>query len=162
MKFTLSRTEKLFCRCYAELGSISEAAEAAGICGDGAYETASEILEKPQARRLIRSQRSYIRGNGIDDLRAALRRIAFGSANDAAELVLSEENQNVRGADMFCVRELKKVKGGGVELKTESRIDAIKLLYEIECAEQGRRRSDSFLSALKGASCKDGEDDFPD
>ncbi len=161
MKLTLTAAEKLFCCHYAELGNITEAAAASGFPVDTAYETAAEILSRPSARRLIRSQRSFIREKGIDDIRTALRRIAFGEANDAVRLALCEDDTlPLNRMNFFGISELKKVKGGGIELKFTSRLDALKMLCEIENGEFSKNRADSFLSAFKNVSCNiDGEDD---
>lgn len=150
MGLVLDEKEKLLCRYYAEVGNISEAAVLAGYSDEEAFPVGSEILSRPSAVRLVRRHRKLF-CHGTDEIRAALRRIIFGRANDALGAVVTEEFP--KGADLYHVSEIKKVKGGGVEVKLLNKLDALRLYYELEIREESDARSESFFSALAKTDC---------
>jgi hypothetical protein len=92
-------------------------------------------------------------------VRAGLERIAFGSANDAAYLVFSEEipePEKLEKLDLFNVSEIKRVKGGGVEVKLFDRQKAMERLYEY--SDSGDNKAAEFIKALAGME-ESGEDE---
>lgn len=85
-------------------------------------------------------------------VKSGLERIAFGSSNDAALLVFSEEMPNpdkISELDLFNVSEIKRVKGGGVEVKLFDRQKALERLYEYAVQNSGKGASD-LIKALSG------------
>lgn len=161
MGLVLDEKEKLLCRYYAEVGNITEAAVLAGYSPEEAFAKGSEILTRSSAMRLVKRQRK-LTGGGIDEIRSALRRIIFGQANDAVGAVISESGENC-GTDFFSVSEIKRVKGGGVEVKLVDKLDALRLYYELECRAETLGRSESFFSALAKTECPSSEgDDIPE
>ena len=85
-------------------------------------------------------------------VKSGLERIAFGSANDAALLVFSEEMPNpdkISELDLFNVSEIKRVKGGGVEVKLFDRQKALERLYEYAVQNSSKGASD-LIKALSG------------
>lgn len=158
MTFSLKKEEKLFCYRFAETGDISEAARLSGISGGDAYEKGCEILSKPQARKLISKHREFVSGQAVSDIKTALRRIAFSKPNDAVTVAMKERFDE-ENADLFAVSEIKKIEGKGVEIKLAGKVEALRLLYEIEKNDFDRKKSDSFISALKGTVCPDLDDD---
>lgn len=149
--------EDLFCRLYVALGNPAEAAVKAG------YKICPEI----QGRKLL--AKSYIRESvekirkeeniSSYDVRNGLRRIAFASSADAVKLLFSEnaENADFDSLDLFNVAEIKRPKGGGLEIKFFDRIKALEKLGDIsEIAVQDAGQS--FYEALeKSASTLSGE-----
>ena len=94
-------------------------------------------------------------------VKSGLSRLAFGQVNDVAALVFSEQPtpSQIAQADLFNVSEMKRVKGGGVEVKFFDRQKALEKLFELdpelrerqgggvhESLRQGRR-----ITSRKGA-----------
>lgn len=160
----LSKKEKLFCCLYSELGNITEAAQRAGFNSESAFEQGAQILSKRSAQYLIKRTRDFLRVKEQNEISAALRRMIFTQANDAVRLVMSEDEAlSLERMDFFGVSELKKVKGGGVEVKMINRLDAVRLLYEIERDYTAEKKTAGLLLSLKEADCPDlaeKEDDF--
>ena len=149
----LSAREKLFCNCYIEFSNPYDAAIAAGYSKEKAFETGSSLLQKQQVKRHIKKLRKQLSAISHETAKSALQRLAFGRTNDVIALVLSEEMPtDIEKLDLFGVSELKKVKGGGVEVKLTNRLDAIKLLYELENQSNDKNTTDSFFSALKNTA----------
>ncbi len=152
-KTTLTPREKLFCSCYTEFSNPLDAAIAAGYPREKALETGSSLLREPIVKSYIKKLRKQLSAIAHETAKSALQRLAFGRANDAVGLVFSEDSpENLDRLDLFCVAELKKVKGGGVEVKLANRLDAIKLLYELENRSNAKNTTDSFFTALKNTS----------
>lgn len=75
-------------------------------------------------------------------------KIAFGKIHDAVRLVYSEEisPRTLKGLDLMCVSEIKRLKDGAVEVKFYDRLEALRCMSELD------NESDStgdFLKALE-------------
>ena len=106
-------------------------------------------------RHLRRRQKSG--GTRIEAL-AGLRRLAFGRINDALALLRDDcFESDFSGLDLFNVSEIKRVKGGGVEIKFFDRLEALERLSEIEDKAADTAAADSFFSALKKTAHGTGE-----
>ena len=84
--------------------------------------------------------------------RSGLERIAFGRINDAAEIALNDNDSDYSrfdGYDLYNVSEIKKVKGGGIEIKFFDRLKAIEQLTALNEMIASKSDSDRFLSALE-------------
>lgn len=68
------------------------------------------------------------------------RRLAFGEIKDAVRLLFCESAtpQMLRNLDLFCVSEIRSVKGGGMEIKFYDRIRALECMRELADAEGDR------------------------
>ena len=90
-------------------------------------------------------------------VKTGLSRLAFGSVNEAVALVFAEEvsRDDVLKADLFNVSEIKRVRGGGVEVKVFDRIKALEKLYELENTLTESGRAEALIRALTS----DGEED---
>lgn len=66
-------------------------------------------------------------------------RIAFGSIKDSIKLLFTQElNTRALGhMDLFSISEIKRPKGGGMEIKFFDRIKALQCLQEIENKSEG-------------------------
>ena len=77
-------------------------------------------------------------------------RLAFGSAADAVRLLFVEDvsRQMLRGMDLFTVAEIRRPKGGGMEIKFFDRLRAL------QCMEaMGEENSPAgFYEALQAAA----------
>ena len=100
-------------------------------------------------------------------VKTGLSRLAFGSVNEAAALVFSEEitRDDVLRADLFNVSEIKRVKGGGVEMKFFDRQKALEKLVELDPELKEVSAAQEFLNAVYSGSqdmdedILEGEDD---
>jgi hypothetical protein len=82
-----------------------------------------------------------------------LERLAFGNTNDAVFLVFSEElppPSTIAKLDLFNVSELKRVKGGGVEVKFFDRQRAIEKMLDYSNASNDNETAKSLIEALSG------------
>ncbi len=92
-----------------------------------------------------------------EGVRIGLERLAFGAVNDVIEVVMSEEgvaSHKIKTMNFFNVSEIKKVKGGGVEIKLFDRQKAMEKLLEIYEKNENSSSAQEFLSALKGAAAE--------
>lgn len=108
------------------------------------------------------SRRKKITQKEVSD---GLRRLAFGEITDAVTLLYeSEENiiAKLPSLDLFNVSEIKRPKGGGMEIKFFDRLKAIDKLRELS-VEQDSKEKTSFYDALErsavGADSVYGDDE---
>lgn len=166
----LSRREALFCLHYNRLGDGNggEAAKLAGYAPESAGRRAEMLLERPEIW-------GFCKGCGEEKTsasRRALAHLAHGPINDAVQMLMEGEDGRVSdtsGMDLFCVSELRKLKGGGMEVKFHDRIRALEALLELEREEkEGKARKGSaeglYRALAEGASRswgneKEGEND---
>ena len=78
------------------------------------------------------------------------RRLAFGGIHDAVRLLFCED------MDLFAVSEIRRPKNGGMEIRFFDRIEALRLLSELETSGTGAQ---ALLSAIESgaAALKDGD-----
>lgn len=90
-----------------------------------------------------------------------LYRLAFGSVTDALRLMLCEETlsaEEIEKLDFFNVSEIKRPKGGGLEIKFFDRLKALEKLEKLGSGEENPQSS--FIQALsEGARLISEEDD---
>lgn len=85
-------------------------------------------------------------------VRRGLERVAFGDLRDAVRLLFCEEGpspQALRRMDLFSVAELKRPKGGGMEIKFCDRIRAMQCLLELD---EGEDEGDSLSRAIEAGA----------
>lgn len=97
------------------------------------------------------------------DVTDGLRRLAFGDIQDAVTL-LFESDENILnmlpGLDLFNISEIKRPKGGGMEIKFFDRIKALEKLAGIADADE-KQSAFSFYEALEKSAANarcEGED----
>lgn len=93
-------------------------------------------------------------------IKEGLKQLAFGKCNDAVFLAFAEElppPSLIENLDLFNVSEIKRVKGGGVEIKLFDRLEALEKLYEIENSSESNDRAEKLINAL-ALSAKGGEE----
>lgn len=121
-----------------------------------------KLLENPSVQKKISEISQKTQTAGM--VKAGLERLAFGEINDAIKLILNEEDISKKEAErlnLFNVSEIKKVKGGGIEIKLFDRQKALEKLWEIENSADMTTSAESFMTAItKGSEAAfDGEED---
>ena len=86
-------------------------------------------------------------------------KLALGRCNDAVELLREELPQDISSLDLYNVSEIKKVKGGGVEIKFFNRLDALEKLIDLCETKSGANAAESFFSALSSGADRSDSDD---
>lgn len=149
MKDTDNR-KKLFCCYFVKLGNIRESALKAGFPPETAMLDGIECMRSPYYRKLISKLYSDLHFS-TDAVMSGLERLAFGNSNDAVFLAFSEDMHSpdvISGLDLFNVSEIKKVKGGGVEVKFFDRQKAIEKMFEFSNSCSSSSIADSFINAI--------------
>lgn len=80
-----------------------------------------------------------------------LHKLAFGKVNDAAKLVFADTApppEELARMNLFNVSELKRDKGGGVEVRFFDRQKALERLYDYAHAGENGAAAESLLHAL--------------
>lgn len=153
------KRELVFCRLYARLGSIREAAVQAGFAQGDALSAGMDILSKKKYQHLIRRLRSTLCSDISDSVVCGLMRLAFGDITDAVRLLNAEEpltSEELSRLDLINVSEIKRVKGGGMEIKFFDRQKAMEKLLELSGDTDRRSAAQNLLNALVG----DGENEL--
>ncbi len=160
-------TTKAFARLFVLLRCGSETAVKLGVEPERAKAEGARLLASESVKKEIKK---------LDDddeqtlayVRSGLSRLAFGQINDAAALVFAEQPDpdQIARADLFNVSEIKRVKGGGVEMKFFDRQKALEKLFELDPEFHGQSKAEQFLNAVRdsaqgdiSALLKDEEDD---
>ena len=149
-----------FCCYYALLGSVEEAAAKAGLPKESALSDGLNCLRSPVCRKRITELRELLSGSG--EVIAGLKRLAFGSCKDAAVLAFSDElptPEVIGQLDLFNVSEIKRVKGGGVEVKLFDRLKALEKLFELENSFSDRSKASGLIAALMSDGEADSDED---
>lgn len=86
------------------------------------------------------------------------RRLAFGGIHDAVRLLFCEDvnPRTLKNMDLFAVSEIRRPKNGGMEIRFFDRIEALRLLSELETSGTGHRRCSPPLKAVR-RRWKDGD-----
>lgn len=129
----MTKTEKDFCKFYATTRNAREAAIMSGI-SVFAERKGQKMLLRDDIRCEIERIESEMDKSKNEAL-AGYRRLAFGSIADAVRLIIAEstgEILDVEKLDLFSVSDIKKVKGGGMEIKFFDRQKALESIEAIE------------------------------
>ncbi len=153
----LTEKELLFCAYYADGGDARGCAARAGF---------SVMPQKSAARLLaredIRAEISRLEKEkrAVASVEKGLLRLAFGSVADAMKLMMSENcmaAEEIERLDLFNVSEIKRPKGGGLEIKFFDRIKALERLEKLGGGEENTQSS--FIKALSdGAKMLSGDE----
>lgn len=144
---------RLFCIYYLALGNAAEAALRAGFPPETAEAEGLKLLQTPYCRSTLSALAAQPPLPMQSLVIAGLQRLAFGSANDAAKLVFADDlppKEMLDALDLFHVSELKRVKGGGVEVKLFDRQRAMERLLELSASADSSAAAAALLSALSG------------
>lgn len=145
-----NETKHLFSLFYASGKSVKEAAILAGIDPEIAENEGLKLLKLKSVNKLIKrfAQNGFNDANGV---KVGLKRLAFGEINDIMEVVLSDEPIGLRRLfqmNFYNISEVKKVKGGGLEVKIFDRQKAMEKLLEIYQNEENQTGAEEFFKAL--------------
>lgn len=158
----LTKREFTFCKEYAFCRNPKEAAKKAGISVFPEIAGTAWLMQgkiQKEIKKIEESQKSSLK-----EALCGYRRLAFGSISDAVKLIMQSDTGeflNPDELDLFMVSEIKKPKGGGMEIKFFDRQKALERI-EILCEENDSTSALPFYNALqKSASCvfNDGGDD---
>ncbi len=146
---SLTEKEMLFCSFYCATRNPREAAARAG------YKIFPEkaglrLLSRQDIKDTLSSLTQKIqKGDAV----AGLRRLAFSSVSDALRLIYAEEPLSpteLEGLDLFMVSEIKRPKGGGMEIKFFDRIKALEKLSELDNMLDDNRMSPFYNALTEG------------
>ncbi len=139
-------SEEDFARFYVLLSDPREAALCAGAPEKRARDVGYKLLADKRVRAMIKRLRK--RSDG-DEVSTGLRRLAFGRVNDSLELLKEDgPEKSPDSLDLYNVSEIKRVKGGGVEIKFFSRLEALEKLSELKAREGEDQKADEMLRAF--------------
>ena len=145
-------TPTKFAKMFVRTRNGSESAVRLGAGPEEAKALEADMLARKSVRRAIRKLDSEDEQN-LCYVKTGLSRLAFGSINDAAALFAEEPTrEQVLSADLFNVAEIKKVKGGGVEMKFYDRQKALEKLVELDPELREVSAAQEFLNAVYAGS----------
>lgn len=152
----LTGREELFCRLYVSCRNSREAAFRAGytVCPEI---TSRKLLAKSAVRETIDRMKKEVSFTA-EEVKAGLHRIAFASSADAVKLLLCEdyETLDIEELDLFNVAEIKRPKGGGLEIKFFDRIKALERLGELSEVSQDNSAVPFYEALEKSAASLSG------
>ena len=146
-------TPKSFAQLFVRLRNGAEAAEKLGVPHSQAKLAEAKLLSDPAVKRQI-SKLDKEDSQTLCYVKTGLSRLAFGSVNDAAALVFCDEvtPEQILSADLFNVSEIKRVKGGGIEIKFFDRQRALEKLVELDPQLREISAAEEFLNAFVKAA----------
>ena len=142
MENKLKKREQLFCIYYCQYRDPRRAAHLAGY-GALSKRVAAKLLARHDILSRIEklSETSCVTKS---EAVSGYRQMAFGSVADAVRLLMSDEDispEELGELDLYNVSEIKKPKGGGIEIKFFDRLKALEKLAELS----GTGETDSAL-----------------
>lgn len=151
----MTKKEKMFCRVYSALNNLKEAAVHAGFPAESAQKTAEELIAREDISKEVMRLTAKNSDSLCDRAVAGLLRLAFGNYDDCIKLLYCDEEPDLSAMNLFNISEIKRPKGGGLEIKFADRMKALALLYEIGKQSEDEE-SMSFFEALEN-----GDDEEP-
>ena len=152
----LTGREELFCRLYVSCRNSREAAFRAGykVCPEI---TSRKLLTKPAVREAVERMKKDVVFTS-DEVKAGLHRIAFASSADAIRLLVCDdyENLDIEDLDLFNISEIKRPKGGGLEIKFFDRVKALEKLGELSDVSQENSAVPFYEALEKSAASLSG------
>ncbi len=154
----LTNKEKEFCRIYAETMDKRRAAYEAGY-RLLPLKSALKLLEKRRVRDFLDSIENS-RESFSGEVEAGFRRLAFGSTADAVKLLFAQNltDEQIESLDLFNVSDIKKPKGGGIEIKFFDRQKALEALNELS-SNKGDAALPFYKALEKGARENEEDED---
>lgn len=138
--------EKNFCRTYLHTMNPQRAAEAAG------YRDGYSVLKNKAVRERLKKMRASASTQILrEDIVRGLCELAFGRANDAVGLALSDGERDYGTLDLSAVSEFKVTDKGGVEIRFIDRIRALEALWGLLEGNTADGGAADFFRALENA-----------
>lgn len=156
MANTLSQKQLAFCRAYVRTRSPREAAAAAGFLLFPERAAEKLLAAKPVQAKIQELEQSLSVQRA--ELIAGYRRLAFGSVADAVRLLQQNESDTPPDPDtldLFLVSEIKRPKGGALEIKFFDRQKALDRLSELQ--ESAADSALPFYKALERSAAAIGK-----
>ena len=134
----------------------SEAAEKAGYLF--AEKNGLRLLRREDIREEIRRLTAQ-RRHDDNTLCQGYYRLAFGCISDAVKLLFTDEltEKDIGQMNLFNVSEIKRKKGGDIEIKFFDRLKALDRLSELALQESTSSEGSIFSAIEKGARALEGE-----
>lgn len=149
-KKELTAKEQLFCTYYCLDRNGREAAAKSGYRAP--QKSAARLLKRKDILAFIKSADEKTKKRNAD-ISAGYYRLAFGCVADAVRLLFDDSitEKELEGMDLFSVSEIKRQKGGGIEIKFFDRLKALEKLESL-CLSDAGSTAKAFYSAIeKGA-----------
>ncbi len=143
----LTEKEKLFCTYYADEGDARGCAARAGFAVAPRRSAARMLAREDIRAEIARIEKEKKTASAV--VEKGLYRLAFGSVADAMKLMLCEETMTadeIEKLDLFNVSDIKRPKGGGLEIKFFDRLKALDSLSKLGTGEEDIQNS--FVQAL--------------
>ena len=155
----LTEKEKLFCAYYSDSRNARSAAARAGY-GLLSQRNGLKLIRRKDIRTEIeRIDRTKLVSS--EEIAAGYRQLAFGSVADVLKIIYAEETpttSELEKLDLFNVSEIKRPKGGGIEIKFFDRMKALEHLEEMNGSAGEENSALPFYAALeKSANALKGE-----
>lgn len=159
-KEQLTPREENFCRAFVYSREPRASAARAGFSLNP-ERTAMKLLNSRKIRERI-SELENERQARVAEVTDGYRRIAFGSVADAVRLILLDgvpEEAELEKMDLTMVSDIKRPKGGGLEVKFFDRLKALDRLYELSNAAGENEKSDFFAALNRSAAALSDRED---
>ena len=143
----LTSKEKLFCTYFSILRDGTQAAKKSGY--RFAEISAAKLLGKDAVKKEIERLDKQRKANE-QDITNGYFRLAFGCVSDAVGLLFSSEatKEQIDAMDLFNISEIKRKKGGEIEIKFFDRLKALEKLTELAQGTEGTTAG-SFYAAIE-------------
>lgn len=149
----LEEKERLFCLFFSQTRDARSSAAKAGY-GLKARKHGLALLERNDIKKEI-ERLDKKRKINRDEIIAGYRQLAFGNISDAVRLAYSDDKPllGTEKLDLFNVSEIKRSKGGGLEIKFFDRIKALEHLEQL-CSLGDDECAHPFYKALENSAAK--------
>lgn len=159
MENKLKPREKLFCLFYCQSRSPRMAAANAGY-GIFTAKAAARLICRTDIQAEIKRIDSAMPVTQ-NEIVSGCRTLAFGSAADAFSLIYSGDEElakeKIEALNLMNISEIKRPKGGGIEIKFFDRLKALEKLYELSSA-QSDGEAPFFYNAIEKSAAALRED----
>ncbi len=148
---TLTSKERLFCTYYCLSRNGGEAAAKSGYIFP--EKSAARLLKKKEIKEEIeRSDRE--KRACRNDIISGYYRLAFGCFADAISLLFRDEitDEEIKQLDLYNISDIKRKKGGDIEIKFFDRLKALEHLQQLSSQEEGKTATSLFSAIEKGAA----------
>lgn len=145
----LTSKERLFCTYYSLNRNPREAAVKSGYLFP--EKSALRLLKKQEVNEEIARIDKQRRATD-NDVALGFARLAFGCVSDAIALMFKDEvsESDIEKMDLFNIAEIKRKKGGDIEIKFFDRLKALQSLTDVT-AHSSEKESSIFSAIEKGA-----------
>ena len=157
IKKEITSKEKLFCTYYSLGRNGREAAAKSGYIFP--EKTALRLLKRKEIRNYI-DELDKQRSSDKKDIAQGYVRLAFGCVSDAIKLLYDDtEKETIEQMDLFNISEIKRKKGGDIEIKFFDRLKALEKLQQL-CDDKNTLTGSSLYSAIASSAAALKEEHF--